>query len=158
MLGYRSKARATQAEREYRLRVRKNKAKAAYIARRDRERAVRADNRAREQKEIEELQHYWATLEAEERRQRIENGRGKRYWAEVQATPRWADPKAMLLTYAYAKLLTIMTGVRHHVDHVVPIVSDTVCGLHCHQNMRAVPASENCSKGNRWWPGMNEWC
>ena len=40
------------------------------------------------------------------------------------------------------------------VDHVVPINSDLVCGLHCMDNFQLLTRSENASKGNRYWPDM----
>lgn len=33
-------------------------------------------------------------------------------------------------------------------------VSKKVCGLHCEANLRALPAVDNISKGNRHWPDM----
>lgn len=38
--------------------------------------------------------------------------------------------------------------------HVVPLRHRLVCGLHCEANLRAVPASCNRAKSNRYWPGM----
>lgn len=46
------------------------------------------------------------------------------------------------------------TGLPHDVDHIVPLVSGLVCGLHSEANIRVIPASINRSKGNRFWPGM----
>lgn len=47
-----------------------------------------------------------------------------------------------------------ITGIKHDVDHVVPLRSKLVCGLHNEFNLAVIPASENRSKGNRYWPGM----
>jgi len=74
--------------------------------------------------------------------------------AEKQATPAWANRKAMLAIYAEAVRLTELTGVEHHVDHIVPLQSPWVCGLHCEANLRIIPSYENQSKSNRWWPDM----
>ena len=74
--------------------------------------------------------------------------------AKVQATPEWADRAAIEAVYAEAERLTQETGIPHHVDHIVPLRSKRVCGLHVACNLRAIPAAENCIKSNRHWPDM----
>ena len=48
--------------------------------------------------------------------------------------------------YSLAKLRTEQTGIRWHVDHIVPL---TKGGLHKPTNLQVVPGSWNESKGNR---------
>ena len=38
------------------------------------------------------------------------------------------------------------------VDHIVPLVSDIVCGLECHWNLEIITDRENAIKGNKYWP------
>jgi len=45
--------------------------------------------------------------------------------------------------------MTKATGQPYHVDHVVPLISPVVCGLHTHTNLQVLPAFINLSKGNR---------
>lgn len=78
----------------------------------------------------------------------------KRKAAELCAMPSWADLDAMQAVYAEAQRLQAETGVPYHVDHIVPLLSKFVCGLHCEANLRAIPASVNTSKSNRHWPDM----
>lgn len=56
--------------------------------------------------------------------------------------------------FALSDLRSRATGITWHVDHIVPLKSKIVCGLHCAANIRVIPASENWSKGNRRWPHM----
>jgi hypothetical protein len=77
---------------------------------------------------------------------------------KLKSTPAWSnnefDKFVMSEIYALCALRTKLTGVQHHVDHIVPQQSDIVCCLHCIVNLRIIPASENCSKGNHYWPDM----
>lgn len=77
------------------------------------------------------------------------------YWRRrlervAHATPSWADQDAILAIYDDAARLTIETGEKHHVDHVIPLHGKNVCGLHVAENLEAIPARENVRKGNRW--------
>ncbi len=47
-----------------------------------------------------------------------------------QATPGWADMRAIREVYEQAARLSAMTGVKFHVDHIVPLKGKNVCGLH----------------------------
>lgn len=69
-----------------------------------------------------------------------------------KAVPAWADPESMRRFYADAKRLTEQTGRLHQVDHIVPLRSKWVCGLHVEANLRVLEKSANQAKGNRVWP------
>lgn len=78
-----------------------------------------------------------------------------RYLAgKLRATPVWADQRGIELWYKGARIMTQLTGKPYHVDHVVPLKSKAVCGLHAPTNMQILPGEENRSKGNRYWPDM----
>jgi hypothetical protein len=49
-------------------------------------------------------------------------------------------------------MYTGFTGVKWHVDHIVPRNSPLVCGLHVHTNLQVIPADENMYKRNLRWP------
>lgn len=72
----------------------------------------------------------------------------KRRARKHSATPRWANPGKIKDIYAEAR------RARSHVDHIVPLRSTLVCGLHCEANLQVLPPSENHKKSNRHWPDM----
>jgi hypothetical protein len=78
----------------------------------------------------------------------------KRNAVKLQAIPAWADLEKIEAIYEKARNLSAETGIRHHVDHIVPLQSKWVCGLHCEANLQILPAYENQSKSNRFWPDM----
>lgn len=81
----------------------------------------------------------------------IANSNSKRYKASrLKATPIWADQIAIRAFYLQAQMLTQSTGVVHHVDHIYPLRSPLVCGLHHEANLRVIPWIENLKKGNRF--------
>ena len=56
--------------------------------------------------------------------------------------------------YHLAQLRTELTGIQWDVDHVIPLQSDTVCGLHNEFNLAVITAQENGRKKNLYWPDM----
>jgi hypothetical protein len=64
------------------------------------------------------------------------------------ATPAWADKKMIRNFYKEARRLTEKTGIQHHVDHIVPLISPVVCGLHVEHNLQVMAAVDNVRKGN----------
>jgi len=73
----------------------------------------------------------------------------KRTASKLQAIPSWANQEAIRAIYAEAARLTRETGIRHDVDHIYPLQSDVVCGLHCEANLQILTKIENIRKGNR---------
>lgn len=43
-------------------------------------------------------------------------------------------------------------GEKVAVDHIVPICSDIVCGLHVPHNLAVITELDNLRKSNSWWP------
>lgn len=71
-----------------------------------------------------------------------------------QAKPSWNDDFAMRVTYRTAVVLGRIMKQQFHVDHIYPLQSKYMCGLHVHNNLQILPAAENMSKSNRRWPGQ----
>lgn len=85
----------------------------------------------------------------EERRRRVAQYRAQK----ANATPKWLNPDdlaALAECYRTASDFAYLFGENVHVDHILPIKSPSVCGLHVPWNLRVVPASVNWSKNNRW--------
>ena len=78
----------------------------------------------------------------------------RRHASKLNATPAWANPTFIEDMYMLARLVSEATGIKHHVDHVVPIRSKKVCGLHVEHNLQVIPATENSRKQNLTWPDM----
>jgi len=76
----------------------------------------------------------------------------RRRAAKNNATPPWADKAAINAIYTEALWLQEFTGEPYHVDHIVPLKSDFVCGLHVPANLQTLPGAENLAKSNRSWP------
>lgn len=71
----------------------------------------------------------------------------------LQRTPNWLSDKQKSEIqdfYWLAKDLTAVSGETYHVDHIVPLQGDNVCGLHVPWNLQILPADINLSKGNRY--------
>ena len=74
---------------------------------------------------------------------------GAKYRAsKKEAVVKWCEVEQIKELYKIALLLKSQTGIPHHVDHIVPLQHNLVCGLHCLANLRIITATENCSKSN----------
>ena len=66
----------------------------------------------------------------------------KRRASQLQATPSWANHAIIEGIYAIA------SRRGQHVDHIVPLINDLVCGLHVEDNLQLLEPIENLRKGN----------
>ena len=69
-----------------------------------------------------------------------------------EATPSWLtrEQKGQIRElYKIAITMTKTTGEQYVVDHIVPLRSEVVCGLHVPWNLRVIPRQENLLKSNK---------
>lgn len=76
-----------------------------------------------------------------------------------QAFPKWLTQNHLLeieAFYVHAKDCEIISGQKYHVDHIVPLKGETVCGLHVPWNLQLLPSDINLSKHNNY-DDWQEW-
>lgn len=76
----------------------------------------------------------------------------KRRAIEIHAMPLWlsrADQQIIKDIYKTCKTLTKSTGIEYHVDHIIPLQGENVCGLHVPWNLQILTKNENLKKSNK---------
>lgn len=72
---------------------------------------------------------------------------------KADATPKWlTDTHCFEIYCMYQQSISLeqKTGVKHHVDHIVPLNGKNVSGLHVPWNLQVIPAKENLKKSNKF--------
>ena len=99
----------------------------------------------------EHYANYFARY-AQENRGKVNAKWMKREASKKCRTPSWlTNDEHWMIEQAYdiAAVRTKMLGIKHHVDHIVPLQGKTVSGLHVPWNLRVIPAKENQMKSNQ---------
>lgn len=85
-------------------------------------------------------------------RAKVNARNSKRKAQKLKATPNWLTKEElieMLELYEIAQAFKLYTGQEYHVDHIVPLQGENVCGLHVPWNLQVLEASENLKKSNK---------
>lgn len=90
----------------------------------------------------------WRLKNIEARRAYLAEYNTLRKLKQKKATPSWADKDLIRDMYLEAQYQGL------EIDHMVPITSDKVCGLHCESNLQLLPKLENRIKNNKHWPNQ----
>lgn len=102
---------------------------------------------------------YYAAHKEEYRQYRIDNREKINFWslkrhaAKLQRTPKWLteeDLRRIEEIHAEAVRITEVSGIRHEVDHILPMQGRLVSGLHVPGNLRVIPKKDNAAKSNRY--------
>lgn len=92
--------------------------------------------------------HYEHTPNGKSRNKRNRSLRNKR---NKHATPKWLNKEQkqqIADTYELMRDCRTITGEHYHVDHIVPLRGDNICGLHVPWNLQVLPSDVNISKSN----------
>lgn len=126
-----------------------NRTKAYQAQNREYVRRYQRQYSSRNKESIADNKKQWQQLNT----YKVNYSSAKRRAAKRKATPSWANIQHMESLYLIASL-NREEGYDIHVDHIVPLQSDMVCGLHCEANLQLLYAKDNIGKSNRHWPDM----
>lgn len=116
----------------------------------ERRREISRSSNAQHADRVKQTGALWRNANRQLMRQRYAQRRALKH----QSTPAWANSDKIAEFYATADGLGMHTGDWYEVDHIVPLKSKIVCGLHCEANLQVLVRRENRSKSNRYWPDM----
>lgn len=142
------KGNQTRAEyfRQYNKSDAGQKAKQSYYARNKSLVIEKAANRSPEERRVARKKHKEANPDLYKELVSLRRRRFR------QATPKWLTQEQKFeirLKYRLAIELSRRTGVRHAVDHIVPLQGEEVCGLHVPWNLEVLTQDENLKKSNK---------
>ncbi len=99
---------------------------------------------------VKEASRRWELNNPEKHRTTKRRLHAKRRAIKKHALPAWANQTKIAEFYKEAVRLTGVTGIKYHVDHIVPLLGKNVCGLHVEGNLQVITAEENIRKNNRF--------
>lgn len=97
----------------------------------------------------EKMRNYFANWRKENKELTVFYA-NKRRALKLTCTPKWADENRIKEFYQKARILSESSGIIYHVDHVIPLKNDLVCGLHTHDNLQIISRDLNLLKSNKF--------
>lgn len=110
-------------------------------------------------KYYEKNKEYYAEYSREWRKNnggRVKAYKAKRRASKMNATPTWLSTEQedqINKIYSFRHAISGVVDREYHVDHIVPLQGENVCGLHVPWNLQVIPAEDNISKSNNY----NDW-
>lgn len=90
----------------------------------------------------------------------LERSRVRDIRKSSNAVPNWLTPEMKQQIrdiYVHMRDCRAVTGEEYHVDHIVPLNGENICGLHVPWNLQVLPADVNLSKSNRFDDDEGVW-
>lgn len=112
--------------------------------------AYASEYRAQNRENAKEASRKWRQENKGKATANARNYRAKK----MQRTASWANEQLIAAYYTEAKRLEELTGIKFHVDHIIPLQGELVSGLHVETNLQLLPAHENRDKSNSFDPEL----
>jgi uncharacterized Zn finger protein (UPF0148 family) len=109
--------------------------------------AIRAKNYQKNKESIDLKNKQWK----QENPSKIAKYNAKRRSVKLQSIPSWygeLDELVMEEAFDLANLRE-STGIKWHIDHMIPLQAKNCCGLHCANNIQVIPEKLNVTKANK---------
>lgn len=132
------KEQTLEKAKEYFKKIYADLTRKAIINKRNRESNVRN----KEQRKIQAREYRQRTKHLQTAKTR------KRQALVLRRLPKCANLSEIEKFYEKAREMTLKTGIKHEVDHIVPLQGKTVSGFHVEWNLQILTKSENSRKRN----------
>lgn len=74
----------------------------------------------------------------------------------ILSFPPWVNRRELQVLWERCRWLEAQTGIRHVIDHIIPINHPYVSGLSVPWNMQVLTFAQNAAKSNKWNPDQME--